>query len=71
MPTTVKAKWPIRIGDVLVPASEIGRIATLEEAKTVIPGIEYKPGSNQVAVVFRDWKPCIVYKKQLVYANDN
>jgi len=67
MTQKVTARWPIKIGDTLIPSGEAGRTATLEEVQAVWPGIAYEAGSDQVAVIFRDFKPCIVLTKQVIF----
>lgn len=62
----IAARWPINIGDVTIKTGEIGRLATLEEARTAFPGLNYKPGSMQVSVLFRDLRPCVVRAKDVI-----
>lgn len=63
--TRVTANYPVKIGDVLIPKGEVGRLATLEEAQAKVPGIEVRTGSPFLSVVFRDLDPCLVLRKQV------
>ena len=62
---TITARYPIKIGTVLIPKGEPGRLATLAEARTTFPAISVKPGAPFLSVIFRDLAPCLVLKKQV------
>lgn len=64
---TVKSKYPIKIGNVVIPKGVQGTISTLEEVKSVFPNIKENPNSNQIAVKFLDLDWCIVHKSQLIF----
>jgi len=65
--TQIKAKYPIKIGKNLIDKGELGRVASLEEAKVQFPLIEYNLNSSFVSVIFRDYSPCIVNKSQIEF----
>lgn len=67
----VKAKYPIKIGKVLVSANTIGEVpdSLPESLKTAFPGLKPKPGSKFVPVIFPGLEACIVHKDQLVWLN--
>jgi hypothetical protein len=62
----VVTKYPIKIGNVLIEKGEKGRVATLEEMKGIFPGISYNKKSTWLGIIFRDLKPCLVDKKQIL-----
>lgn len=64
---TVTSKYPIKIGNVLVPKGTKGTLATLEEVKKIFPNIKENQSSNQIAVKFLDLDWCIIHKSQLIF----
>lgn len=63
----VVAKYPIKIGQTLIPKGTVGEVANIEEVRVNFPKIEYKNESKQVAVKFLGLKPCIVHLSQLTF----
>ena len=66
-PTKVTAKYPIRVGTVMIPTGTWGDITTLEEARKLFPGIEPIEGSKQLCVKFPNVNPCIVHVDQVKF----
>ncbi len=64
---TVISKYPIKIGDVLVPAKTVGEIVGVDEMRKYFPNISYKSDSSAVAVKFLELKPCIVHISQVTF----
>ena len=64
----VIAKYPIKIGKILVPKGAIGIIATLEEVRKIWPNIGVVEGSTQIGIKFLDLDVCIVHKNQLIFS---
>jgi hypothetical protein len=64
---TVIAKYPIKIGNVLVPKGAVGEIVDIEEVRQNFPHISYKLNSKQISVSFLGLKPCIVHLSQLTF----
>lgn len=63
----VKAKWPIKIGDVLVPAGTIGEtMAPTPRMLEKFPGLAQKPGGAFLLVKFPGLDECLVMPKQVV-----
>lgn len=63
----VKAKYPIKIGKVLVVKDSIGETIGLEEVRLVFPNITENKASTQIAVRFPGLDRCLVHRKQLVW----
>jgi hypothetical protein len=61
----VVAKYPIKVGDTLIPKGEEGRLATLEEVRDTFPRIGYVEGASYYGVVFRNLKPILVDRSQI------
>jgi hypothetical protein len=66
MTNKVVAKYPIKIGKVLVPKGTVGTIPTLDEVKIIWPTIEYKENSKQLPVKFLGLSICIVHTSQVI-----
>ena len=65
--TKVIAKYPIKIGNVLVPKGAVGEIVDIEEVRQNFPHISYELNSKQIAVSFLGLKACIVHTSQLLF----
>ena len=63
----VKAKYPIKIGKVLIAAGSVGETVSLNEVKLVFPNIKENKTSNQIAVRFPGLDWCLVHRKQLIW----
>lgn len=63
---SVTAKYPIKIGKILVPKGTVGTIADIEEIRPHFPNIKCVEGSSQISVKFLDLEPCIVHISQLI-----
>lgn len=63
----VITKYPIKIGNVLIPKDTVGEVANIEDVKKYFPKISYNPESNFIAVKFLELKPCIVHTSQVIY----
>lgn len=61
----VKAKYPIKIGDVLVPKDTVGELVSVAVVMIKFPGIKSDADSAFVAVQFPGLDWCIIPKKQL------
>lgn len=63
----VKARWPIKIGDTLVPAGTIGEImAPTPRILAAFPGLAEKPGGAFLLVKFPGLDECLVMPKQVL-----
>ncbi len=61
-----KLKFGLRVAKTFYPAGTEVRLAKLEEAQVVFPGIKVREGSNQVAVWLPELThPTIVHRKEL------
>ena len=65
--TKVIARYPIKIGEVLVPRGTAGEVADITDIQKDFPNIKYKNESEQVAVKFLGLKACIVHTSQLLF----
>jgi hypothetical protein len=61
------AKYPIKIGNILVPKGTEGIMASLEEMQKIFPNIKYSSKSNQIGAKFFDLDPCVVHKSQVLF----
>ena len=66
----VISKYPIKIGNVLVPMGTVGEVVDVAEMRKYFPKISYKSESGQVAVKFLELNPCIVHTSQLVFNHE-
>jgi hypothetical protein len=63
----VKAKWPIKIGDVLVPAGTEGEtVAPTARILEKFPGLREKPDGQMLLVKFPGLDECLVMPKQVL-----
>jgi len=64
--STVKLRYPVKLGEALHPAgTEVSR-ATLAEMRQVFPAIEDNAASNYIGVWFPQMEhPTVVLRKQL------
>ena len=68
----VKAKYPIKIGKILIEKGTKGETVPLSDVKKIFTSIKCNKESNQMAIKFSgldNW--CIVHKKQLDLKNEN
>lgn len=64
----VSAKYPIKIGKMLVTADTVGKIADMEEVRNVFPGFgKSGKGGDFVAVSFPGLDWCVCHVKQLIF----
>lgn len=61
----VRAKYPIKIGDALVPKGTVGELVSVSVVVVKFPGIKADPNSPFVAVQFPGLDWCIIPKKQV------
>jgi len=68
----VKAKYPIRIGYILVPKGTPGEILSTPTPRILaaFPNIGKNPNSNQVVVKFPGVAECICHLNQLEFQTD-
>jgi len=61
----VRAKYPIKIGDTLVPKGTVGELVSVSVVMIKFPGIKSDPASPFVAVQFPGLDWCIIPRKQV------
>lgn len=67
---SVIAKYPIKIGKVLVPAGTIGEVVDIKNIQEYFPNIKYKANSKQILVSFLGLKACIIHTSQVIINHD-
>lgn len=66
---TAKAKYPIKICNVLVPKGATGEIIVepTTRIKETFPNLQYKKNGVLVLIKFENVLECLVHKDQLIY----
>lgn len=65
----VRAKYPIKIGDALIPNGTVGELVSVATVRVRFPDIKPDENSPFVAVQFPGMEWCIIPKKQLEAVN--
>ena len=63
----ILTKYPLKIGNILVPAQTEVKIADIKEVRKVFPKMEYNEKSESIAIQILDLPFHIVLKKQLQF----
>jgi len=63
----IYTKYPIKIGEIIVPKSTEVKLADINNVRKVFSDINYKINSDFVAIEILDLECYIVLKKQLTF----